>query len=39
MIDLMYDLPSIEGEKRITVTRDAVVKQEKPEIQVLKKSA
>ena len=39
MIDLMYELPSIEGPKKITVTREAVENQEKPEIVVLKKSA
>jgi len=39
MVDIMYDIPSIEGEKRVTVTRDVIEKSEKPEIQLIKKSA
>ena len=34
MLDLMYDIPSIEGKKRVTVTRDAIEKTEKPEVVV-----
>ncbi len=39
MIDLMYEIPSIPGEKRVLVTKDVVEKSEKPEIIELKKSA
>ncbi|HUX22109.1 MAG TPA: ATP-dependent Clp protease ATP-binding subunit ClpX [Spirochaetia bacterium] len=39
MLDIMYDIPSLEGEKRVTVTRDVVLKSEKPEIVFVKKSA
>jgi ATP-dependent Clp protease ATP-binding subunit ClpX len=39
MIDIMYDIPSIEGEKRVIVTREVVEKSVKPEIQLVKKSA
>jgi ATP-dependent Clp protease ATP-binding subunit ClpX len=39
LIDLMYELPSIAGEKRIILSRSVVEKQEKPEIEVMKKSA
>ncbi len=39
MLDIMYDIPSLEGEKRVTVTRDVVLKAEKPEIVFVKKSA
>jgi ATP-dependent Clp protease ATP-binding subunit ClpX len=39
MLDIMYDIPSMEGEKRVVVTQDVVLKPEKPEILVVKKSA
>ena len=39
MLDIMYDIPSLEGEKRVTVTRDVVLRSEKPEIVFVKKSA
>ena len=39
MIDLMYEIPSIPGEKRIIVTRDVIENAEKPDIVVLKKTA
>jgi ATP-dependent Clp protease ATP-binding subunit ClpX len=39
MIDLMFEIPSIEGPKRVTITRDAVVNAQKPEIVQVKKSA
>ncbi len=39
MVDLMYDIPSIPGEKQVTVTKDVVEKVVKPEIIELKKSA
>ena len=39
MIDLMFDIPSVPGPKRVTITRDVVHNEEKPEITPLKKSA
>jgi ATP-dependent Clp protease ATP-binding subunit ClpX len=39
MIDLMFDIPSVEGPKRVTITRDVVKNEEKPEIVPIKKSA
>ncbi len=39
MLDIMYDIPSLEGEKRVVVTEDVVLKAEKPEIIFVKKSA
>jgi ATP-dependent Clp protease ATP-binding subunit ClpX len=37
MMDIMFDIPSIKGKKRVVVTRDVVEKSEKPEIVVLDK--
>ncbi len=39
MMDIMYDIPSIEGEKKVRVTADVVHNREKPEIIFSKKSA
>lgn len=39
MTDVMFDIPSIKGKKRVVVNRDVVEKSEKPEIQLLQKSA
>ncbi len=39
MMEIMFDLPSIEGEKQIRVTSDVVNNKEKPEIIFSKKSA
>jgi ATP-dependent Clp protease ATP-binding subunit ClpX len=39
MIDLMYELPSLPGAKRVVVNKDVVEKAEKPEIIFQKKSA
>ncbi|MDC7226875.1 MAG: ATP-dependent Clp protease ATP-binding subunit ClpX [Spirochaetales bacterium] len=39
MMDIMFDLPSIEGDKQIRVTSDVVNNKEKPEITFSKKSA
>ena len=39
MIDIMYDIPSLEGESKVTVTKDVIEKSEKPEIVLIKKSA
>ncbi len=32
MLNIMYDLPSIEGKKKITITRDVIMGNQKPEI-------
>jgi ATP-dependent Clp protease ATP-binding subunit ClpX len=39
MIDVMYDIPSIEGKKKVIITEDVVKNSEKPEIVLVKKSA
>ncbi|MFP4385177.1 MAG: ATP-dependent Clp protease ATP-binding subunit ClpX [Spirochaetia bacterium] len=39
MIDVMYDIPSIEGKKKVIITEDVVRNSEKPEIVLVKKSA
>ncbi|ADN01547.1 ATP-dependent Clp protease ATP-binding subunit ClpX [Spirochaeta thermophila] len=39
MMDVMYEIPSIPGPKRVVITRDVVLGEQKPEIQLLKKSA
>lgn len=39
MMEIMYEIPSIEGDKRVVITRDSIVKAEKPEIQRIQKSA
>ncbi len=39
MIDVMYDIPSIEGKKKVIITRPVIEQSEKPEIIQLKKSA
>ena len=39
MLDVMYDIPSLAGEKRVVVTKEVVEKSEKPEITFIKKSA
>ena len=39
MIDIMFDLPSVEGGKQIRITSDVVNNKEKPEITFSKKSA
>jgi ATP-dependent Clp protease ATP-binding subunit ClpX len=39
MIDLMFDIPSIEGPKKVTITRGVVMNDEKPDIIPVKKSA
>ena len=35
MIDIMYDIPSLKGSKRVTVNREVVEKARKPEIRLL----
>lgn len=35
MIDIMYDIPSIEGKKKVIVTKDVVEKTNKPEIIII----
>lgn len=39
MVDMMFEIPSIEGEKNIKVTADVVNNKEKPQITFSKKSA
>jgi len=39
MTDIMFEIPSIEGRKRVVVTRDVVEKAERPEVHLLQKSA
>ncbi|MDR1626764.1 MAG: ATP-dependent Clp protease ATP-binding subunit ClpX [Spirochaetia bacterium] len=39
MLDIMYEIPTMKGEKRIVITKDVVEKSERPEIQLSKKSA
>ena len=39
MIDVMYDIPSIEGKKKVIISRSVIEQSEKPEIIQLKKSA
>ncbi len=39
MMDVMYDIPSIEGDKKVVVTKETVEKGSRPTIEVLKKSA
>ena len=39
MMDIMYDIPSLKGPKRVIVSKSVIEKTEKPEIVFLKKSA
>ena len=39
LLDIMYDLPSIEGEKQVIINRDVIEKSVKPEIILKKKTA
>jgi ATP-dependent Clp protease ATP-binding subunit ClpX len=39
MVEVMFDIPSMPGKKRVIVTRDVVEKAERPEVQQLQKSA
>jgi ATP-dependent Clp protease ATP-binding subunit ClpX len=39
MTDIMFEIPSIEGDKQVTITQDVVEKSESPEIHPLQKSA
>ncbi len=39
MLDVMFEIPSLEGKKKVVITRDVIVKSEKPEIVFVKKSA
>jgi ATP-dependent Clp protease ATP-binding subunit ClpX len=39
MLDIMYEIPSMKGAKRVVITKDVVEKSERPEIQLSKKSA
>ena len=39
MTDVMFDLPSMEGSKRVVITQEVVEKSEPPEIHLIQKSA
>ena len=39
MTEIMYELPSMEGQKRVTITGRDVETGSKPEIELLQKSA
>ena len=39
MIDIMYDIPSLKGQKEVIITKEVVEKSEVPDIQLLQKSA
>jgi ATP-dependent Clp protease ATP-binding subunit ClpX len=39
MMDVMYDIPSIDGAKRVVVTRDTVEGRSSPVVELLQKSA
>jgi ATP-dependent Clp protease ATP-binding subunit ClpX len=39
MTDIMFEIPSIEGRKRVVVTQAVVEKSERPEVHLLQKSA
>jgi len=39
MIDIMYELPSMEGYKHVTISRDDVVNDRTPQIHLGQKSA
>jgi ATP-dependent Clp protease ATP-binding subunit ClpX len=39
MTDIMFEIPSIEGNKRVVITQDTVEKSEPPEIHQIQKSA
>ncbi|AEF80324.1 ATP-dependent Clp protease ATP-binding subunit ClpX [Leadbettera azotonutricia] len=39
MTDIMYEIPSMEGHKRVIITQEVVEKSEPPEIQLLQKTA
>jgi len=35
MIDIMYDVPSIKGKKKVIVTKEVVEESQKPEIVIV----
>ena len=39
MMDIMFEIPSVEGAKRVQITRETVERDEKPEVVYLPKSA
>lgn len=39
MIDLMFELPSMEGRKKVVITREVIAQEAKPEVLELKQSA
>jgi ATP-dependent Clp protease ATP-binding subunit ClpX len=39
MLDIMFDIPSIEGEKEVRITKEVIEESAKPEVTLIKKSA
>ncbi len=39
MTEIMFEIPSIEGEKRVSISRDHIMSGEKPHIEMIQKSA
>jgi ATP-dependent Clp protease ATP-binding subunit ClpX len=39
MLDLMFELPSMEGQKKVSVTREDIVSGQKPTVEMIQKSA
>jgi len=39
MTDIMFELPSMEGQKQVVITQDTVVKSEPPEVHLLQKKS
>jgi ATP-dependent Clp protease ATP-binding subunit ClpX len=39
MMEIMFELPSMEGKKRVVITQEVVENSEKPEVSVIQKSA
>ncbi len=39
MLEIMFDIPSIEGEKEVHITKEVIEESAKPEIHLIKKSA
>nr|WP_245534703.1 ATP-dependent Clp protease ATP-binding subunit ClpX [Spirochaeta africana] len=39
LIDLMFDLPSLEGRRKVVITREVIAREAKPEVIELKQSA
>jgi len=39
MMDIMFDIPSIKGKKKVVITREVIEHSEKPEIVLMRKTA